>query len=273
MALNPGGAMPSAVLDYGLRDVPVVVTGAATGIGLGIATAFARQGVHLAVVDRDSERIQEAAASLREFSEVHAFTADLNEEADVGELAADLAAVLGSVSVLVNNAGTEYPTPIDDPSPEAMGRWQWLVDNNLLSMVRVTRALLPLIPDGAAIVNQASMWGHSAVGGFSAYISTKHAVIGLTRSLAWELAPRRIRVNAVCPGWVRTEASMRSLAAMAKERGVSEDVMLAEIVSAQPLPTLLEPADIADVYLFLASQGARAITGQSIVVSNGELMH
>jgi 3-hydroxybutyrate dehydrogenase len=273
MALNPGGAVPSALLDYGLRGVPVVVTGAATGIGLGIATAFARQGAHVAVVDRDSERIRAAADSLREFSEVHAFTADLNNEADVGELAADLAAVLGSVPVLVNNAGTEYPTPIDDPSPEAMARWQWLVDNNLLSMVRVTRALLPLLPDGASIVNQASMWGHSAVGGFSAYISTKHAVIGLTRSLAWELAPRRIRVNAVCPGWIRTEAAMRSLAAMAKERGVSEDVMLAEIVSAQPLPTLLEPADIADVYLFLASQGARAITGQSIVVSNGELMH
>jgi NAD(P)-dependent dehydrogenase (short-subunit alcohol dehydrogenase family) len=260
-------------LDFGLRGVTVVVTGAATGIGYGIAQGFARQGARVAVVDRDGERLSHAARALREHAEVHAFAADLNDDGAVAELADELAQVMGPVQVLVNNAGTEYPTPIDAREPEAMARWQWLVDNNLHSMVRTTRALLPRMPDGSAIINQASIWGHSAVGGFSAYVATKHAVIGLTRSLAWELAPRRIRVNAVCPGWVKTEASMRSLAAMASQRGVPEQAMLDEILAAQPLPTLLEPADIADVYLFLASNGARAITGQSLVASNGELMH
>jgi len=259
--------------DYALRGVPVVVTGAATGIGLGIAEAFARQGAILAVVDRDGERLSTAVRPLRDHAVVHTFAADLNDDRQVADLAQDLGTVLGRVQVLVNNAGTEYPTPIDAPEPGAMARWQWLVDNNLHSMVRTTRALLPHMPDGAAIINQASIWGHSAVGGFSAYVATKHAVIGLTRSLAWELAPRRIRVNAVCPGWVKTDASMRSLAAMAAGRGVPEQTMLDEILAAQPLPTLLEPADIADVYLFLASSGARSITGQSLVASNGELMH
>jgi len=258
---------------YGLEGVPVVITGAAAGIGRGIATAFARQGARVALVDRDAGRVAEAADALSAHTEVHGFGADLNTDTDVQRLRADIARALGDVGVLVNNAGTEYPTPLDDLRPDAMDRWQWLMDNNVTSMLRLTRALLPQLQAGASIINQSSIWGHTAVGGFSAYVASKHAVLGLTRSLARELAPRGIRVNAVCPGWVRTEASMRSLAAMAGERGVSEDVLLQEILASQAFPTLLEPADIAGVYLFLASDDARAITGQSLVASNGELMH
>lgn len=254
---------------YDLEGVPVVVTGAATGIGRGIAEAFSAQGARLAVVDRDAARVQAAAAALG----AEAFTADLNDAADVVSLAGRIADRLGRVGVLVNNAGTEYPTPIDDAAPDAMARWQWLIDNNVFSMVRVTRALLPLMGPGGSIVNQSSIWGHTAVGGFSAYVASKHAVLGITRSLARELAPRGIRVNAVCPGWVRTEASMRSLAAMAREQSRPEAEVLKEILAAQAVPKLLEPADIAGVYLFLASPDAAALTGQSLVASHGEVMH
>jgi len=259
--------------NYGLQGRTVVVTGAATGIGRGLATAFAAQGATLALLDRDAERLAQVAADLATTTRVHHFAADLNDDADTVRAAAAVAGALGKVEVLVNNAGTEYPTPLDDANPEAMQRWSWLIDNNLLSMVRVTRALLPHMAAGSSIVNQSSIWGHSAVGGFSAYVASKHAVIGLTRSLAMELAPRGIRVNAVCPGWVRTEASMRSLTAMAAASGRSEFETLGDILSAQAVPELLEPADIAGVYLFLASADARAITGQSIVASHGELMH
>jgi len=259
--------------NYGLQGRTVVVTGAATGIGRGLATAFASQGATLALLDRDAYRLGSVASELAATTRVHHFAADLNDDADTARAAAAVASALGTVAVLVNNAGTEYPTPLEDADPDSMKRWSWLVDNNLGSMVRITRALLPHMAAGGSIVNQASIWGHTAVGGFSAYVASKHAVIGLTRSLAMELAPRGIRVNAVCPGWVRTEASMRSLAAMASAAGRSEDDMLAEILSAQAVPELLEPADIAGVYLFLASTDARAITGQSIVASHGELMH
>jgi NAD(P)-dependent dehydrogenase (short-subunit alcohol dehydrogenase family) len=184
-----------------------------------------------------------------------------------------LAADGGHVDVLVNNAGAEHPTPLDDDSPQAMARWSGLLDNNVVGMVRLTRALLPLLVRGASVINQSSIWGHSGVADFSAYVASKHAVIGLTRSLAFELAPRGIRVNAVCPGWVRTEAAMRSLASMAQQRGVDAAVLEAEIVARQALPRMLEPAELAGVFLFLASADSAALTGQSIVVSHGEVMH
>jgi 3-hydroxybutyrate dehydrogenase len=178
----------------------------------------------------------------------------------------------GRLDVLVNNAGTEYPTPIDDTAPDAMSRWAGLLDNNVTSMVRLTQALLPLLPRGASIINQSSIWGRIGVAGFSAYAASKHAVVGLTRSLALELGPRGIRVNAVCPGWVRTAAALRSLSAMALAQGRSEAEVEREILSKQAMPLMLTPEDLAGVFLFLASAGATPLTGQCIVASHGEVM-
>ncbi len=256
-----------------LKDKRVIIIGGSAGIGLQTAKEASKRGARVVIVDRDATRAAETAESLSRHAPVSGLGADLTDAGDVARVAEGIEKALGRIGVLVNNAGTEYPTPLDDAGPDAVSRWQWLIDNNLTSMVRITRALLPCIEDGASIINQSSIWGHSAVGGFSAYVASKHAVLGLTRSLAWELAPRRIRVNAVCPGWVRTEASMRSLASMAKDRGLPEDTVLQEILAAQAFPQLLEPQDIAGAYLFLASRDARSITGQSLVVSNGELMH
>ena len=247
-----------------------MVTGAASGIGLGIARAFAAQGARLALVDRDVARLKVITDDL---PGARAFSCDLASDAEVDLLARAVHEHFRELRVLVNNAGAEYPTPIDDPAPDAMIRWGSLLDNNVTSMARLTRALLPSMPRGASIVNQASIWGHSGVAAFSAYVASKHAVVGLTRALAWELAPRGIRVNAVCPGWIRTDASLRSLAAMTTASGRAEADELRDILAHQAMPEFLEPADIAGVYLFLASEDARAITGQSLVASNGELMH
>ncbi|MBC8241953.1 MAG: SDR family oxidoreductase, partial [Alphaproteobacteria bacterium] len=112
----------------------------------------------------------------------------------------------------------------------------------------------------------------TAVAEFSAYCTSKHANIGFMRSLAQELAPRGISVNAVCPGWVRTVASMRSLTAMAERENRSEDDLLAEIVGAQAIGGLMEPEDMAATYLFLASDAADNITGQAFTVDRGEIM-
>jgi 3-hydroxybutyrate dehydrogenase len=259
--------------DYALAGKAVMVTGAARGIGHAIARAFAAQDCRLLAVDRDAATLQSAKSDFSAAAELATVSCDLGNENELERLQAATRSFSGQLDVLVNNAGAEYPTPIDDAGATAQADWSRLLDNNVGGMARAVRTLLPLLGSGSSIINQASIWGLTGVSGFSAYVASKHAVIGLTRSLAWELAPRGIRVNAVCPGWIRTEAAMRSLAAMASKQGRTEDELLEEILAAQAVPALLEPADIAGVYLFLASSDARPITGQAIVVSNGEVMH
>jgi NAD(P)-dependent dehydrogenase (short-subunit alcohol dehydrogenase family) len=194
-------------MDYGIAGRVVVITGAGGGIGAGLVRAFADQGARLALVDRDAGRLEEVAATLPAGS--LALPADLCDDASVAAAVDRLEARFDVVDVLVNNAGTEFPTPVRDAAPDFMARWEGLLRNNVGSMMRLTRALLPLMRPGGAIINQASIWGLTGFPEFSAYVASKHAVIGLTRSLAWELGAAQIRVNAVCPGWIESAAAVR----------------------------------------------------------------
>jgi NAD(P)-dependent dehydrogenase (short-subunit alcohol dehydrogenase family) len=259
--------------NYALQGKTVVLTGAAGGIGQGLARAFAGQGVRLLLLDRVQAPLLALAESLRPLTEVHSAVCDLTSDAEVAVLAAQWQALGWQVDVLVNNAGVEYPTPIVSDAADAMAHWAALMDTNVVSMVRLTRALLPLMPLGSSIINQSSIWGKTGVPDFSAYVASKHAVIGVTRSLAFELAGRGIRVNSVCPGWIRTDAAMRSLTSMAQQRACSEAQIEQELLSQQAVHTMLTPDDIAGVYLFLACADASPLTGQSIVVSHGEVMN
>lgn len=240
----------------------VVITGASRGIGLGIARAFHREGARLHLI-ADDEAVHERAAELG----ATAAQADIADGARVDAALKDV----GPIDVLVNNAGLERLTPLADLSPEGFATFRRIIDINIAGTALVTRRALRSMSEGGAIVNTASIWGRVAEAQFDAYVASKHAIIGLTKTWAKELGPRNIRVNAVCPGWVRTEASMRSLGLMAAAQGVSEDSLLEDIVGGQALPGLMEPDDMGEIYLFLASDRAKNITGQSIGADRGEV--
>lgn len=247
----------------------VVVTGANRGIGLGVAEGFLQAGATVTIVGLEDDTADVAAELNAQFdNRVTGYSCDISKPDQVR----DLGTKIKALDVLVNNAGLEYITPIADPSPNVDEVFRDTMMINVVGTFSVTRTLLGKLSRGGRIINTSSMWGKTAVAEFSAYCASKHAVIGLTRSLAQELAPRNISVNAVCPGWVRTVASMRSLSHMANRVKRSEDDLLAEIVGAQALDGLMEPSDMADIYLFLASSAARNITGQAYTVDRGETM-
>jgi NAD(P)-dependent dehydrogenase (short-subunit alcohol dehydrogenase family) len=247
----------------------VLVTGASHGIGFAVARAFADAGAELAILSSTTD-IEDAATRIEADSgrSVQAFVCDISDRDAVGRTVGSL----GRLDVLVNNAGLELLTPILEPGEEVDRTFERIIEINVIGTWHVSRAAVPLVSPGGSIVLTSSVWGKTGAAGFSAYVASKHANIGLMRTLAKELGPRGIRVNAVCPGWVRTRAALRSLKEVSARAGVTEDAMLEEILAAQSLPGLMEPDDVVGVYLFLASEHAANVTGQAYSVDRGEVM-
>ena len=253
-------------VSYDFTGQTVLVTGGSRGIGYGVAKGCAKAGAEVVILSSGSG--DQAAKALSAFGSVRALRADIT---DRDQIIAALDSV-EKIDVLVNNAGLERITPIDDPDDGVEDTFARIIDINVKGTFLMTRHALPKMGAGGRIILTASIWSRTAVPEFSAYVCSKHANLGFMRSIAHELGPRGITVNAVCPGWVRTEAAMLSLTKMSEATGQPEAELLDEITGAQVLGGLLEPDDMAALYLFLASDGARDITGQAYMLDRGEVM-
>jgi 3-hydroxybutyrate dehydrogenase len=183
----------------------VLVTGASHGIGRAVAAAFARARARLTVLSSTGDVLAAADEIAAETgADVTGVVCDIADRAGVR----DIFGRLDGIDVLVNNAGLERRTPVLDPGDEVDELFERIVRINIVGTWNVTRAALPRMPAGSSIVVTASVWGKTGAAEFAAYVASKHANIGFMRVLARELGPRGVRVNAVCPGWVRTRAAM-----------------------------------------------------------------
>jgi len=247
-------------------DRTVVVTGAAQGIGLAIARAFAAQGDYVALCDINLEAAQQAASEL---PRARAFAVDVRDEAQIAAFYRQLLAERPAVDVLINNAGLQYISPVQDFPLE---QWNLLLSVMLTGPFLMSKHALPsmLARRSGRIINISSVHGKLASPYKSAYIAAKHGLIGLTRTLALETANQGITANAILPGAVRTSLVERQLPQLAAQDGITEDEALQRhILARQPLKRLLEPSEIGDCAVFLASAAAAGITGESLSVSGG----
>jgi NAD(P)-dependent dehydrogenase (short-subunit alcohol dehydrogenase family) len=250
----------------------VLVTGAGRGIGKAIALAFAAEKTRVVITGRTAAALEEVAGEIRGTSaEVFASTCDVTQKPQVKSLQHRIESHFGAVQILVNNVGVA-PAAGFLEMPDSL--WDEVMRVNVSSAYNCCKAFLPAMVGArwGRIINIASTVARVAYPGISAYATSKHAILGLTRSLAIESARSGLTVNAVCPGYVNTELTRGNAQRLAENRGQSLDEALALMAASCPQRRLIEPEEVAYVTLMLASDRARGITGQAIQVDGGAVM-
>lgn len=248
-----------------------LVTGAARGIGAAIARRLAEEGALLSLVGRQRAPLEQLAASLPASARAAVFVCDVSDSAAVATAWQQARAAAGPIAILVNNAGQAASAPLARTSDEL---WRQMLDVNLGGTFFGCREALPdmLAAGWGRIVNVASTAGQRGYAYVSAYAAAKHGVIGLTRSLALEVARKGITVNAVCPGYTDTDLLRDSVANVVAKTKRSDAEALAEFAGQNPQGRLVDPREVADAVAWLCLPASAALNGQSISISGGEVM-
>jgi len=243
-----------------------LVTGGGRGIGAAVARRLAGAGARVIVAGRTEADLAAVAAEVGGV----AVRVDLVDRADTDRLVARLAD-LGRVDILINNAGIAESAALDRTS-DAM--WDRILELDVTAPFRLIRALVPaMVAAGwGRVVNIASNAGVSGYGYTAAYCAAKHALVGVTRALAVDLARTGVTINALCPGWVATRMSEEAVARIAEKTGRSAAEARASLESMSPQRRMIEPAEVAHAALMLCGHDARGIHGQTLVIDGGAVL-
>jgi NAD(P)-dependent dehydrogenase (short-subunit alcohol dehydrogenase family) len=234
-----------------LEGKHVVVTGAGTGIGRAIALRLADEGARLTLLARDKSRLRDVVPGAA------------TKSVDIRDHDAVRAAFNEPLDALVANAGIGGPNEAGEGD-----RWDDIVQTNLYGTYWCCRAAEPHLADGGRIVVTSSILARIGVPGYTAYCASKAGLLGMVRAFAAELAPRRIQVNGVCPGWVNTDMAWDGLAGISENRDEAFEIAMREV----PLRRMSEPEEIAGTVAWLLSPDATGVTGQGIDHNNGAWM-
>jgi NAD(P)-dependent dehydrogenase (short-subunit alcohol dehydrogenase family) len=247
-----------------------LVTGGSRGIGAACARALSGAGARVVIAARSRKALDDVVAGL-DGQDVLAAVCDVTDPASVAQLARFAVERLGRVDVLVNNAGIGHSAPLERLTLED---WNRVFAVNATGAFLCTQAFVPAMVQRqwGRVVNVASVAGLTGGKYIAAYAASKHAVIGLTRCVAAEVAAVGVTINAVCPGYVDTDMTRGSLERIAAKTGRSRDQALEAILAGTPQHRLITPDEVAFAVLALCAEDARGINGQTIVLDGGGLL-
>jgi len=248
----------------------VIITGSARGIGFEIGKRFAENGAKVVLSDINEELVKQSAESLNKLGfESIGIKADVTKEQEIINLVTVAKDTYGTVDIVINNAGLQHVSPIEEFPTE---KFELMIKIMLTAPFILTKNAFPIMKEQGfgRIINIASINGVIGFAGKAAYNSAKHGVIGLTKVSALEGAEYGITVNALCPGYVDTPLVRGQMEDLAKNRNVPiEDVLAEVLLPLVPQKRLLDVEEIADYALFLASNKAKSITGQAVIIDGG----